>query len=147
MEQEQRQKLVKTLNKRPYKRHAVSVENPACPGTPDIAYISGWIECKYLANWPVREDTNVVIDHYTKQQRIWHIQDWHFGGACWLCLQVSKTRDWLVYDGFTAGKFLAKPGCDRAKTLALAVFHGHSAAEVVEYILGNDNAHFNRISD
>lgn len=144
MEQQQRQKIVKALNK--LKLDAISVENPALPGTPDVNYIGGWMELKYIRDWPKRDSTTVRLDHFTQQQRIWLIRRWMNFGQCWLCLQVSKTRDWFLFTGKDAGMSLAKDGCNKAKVFELASFHGHSADEIADYIIKDDNAHFSRLS-
>jgi hypothetical protein len=151
MEQQQRQLVVKALNK--IHRDAVSVENPACPGTPDVNYIGGWVELKYAKDWPARDETTVRLDHFTPQQRVWLRRRWYNGiksnatdGAVWLCLQVSKTRDWLVFDGESASKYVGKDGYNKAALLELAVFVGQSADEVAAYITGKDNVYSHRLS-
>lgn len=80
--------------------NAVAVENPACPGTPDVNYIEGWIELKWLRHWPVRPETIVRIPHFTSQQRIWHFRRRRAGGQSWFLLQVRK--EWLLIDGAVA---------------------------------------------
>ena len=53
IESDMRGQLVKIL--RPL--GAFAVENGGChPGTPDIAYRSGWIECKATEQWPARPE-------------------------------------------------------------------------------------------
>lgn len=142
MEQQQRQLLVKALNQ--LKLDAVSVENPACPGTPDVNYIGGWVELKYAVDWPARDDTPLRLDHFTPQQRCWLRRRWHFGGNVWLCLQVSKTRHWIVFDGETAAKHLGKDGYHRDKLLGIAAFVGGSAEEVARFLsIGRRDAHSN----
>ena len=42
--------------------HAVAVENPVHPGTPDINYSEGWIEAKWLRAWPRKPETVVTVD-------------------------------------------------------------------------------------
>lgn len=144
MEQQQRQLIVKALNK--LKKDAISVENPALPGTPDVNFIGGWVELKYREDWPAKEETTVRLDHFTPQQRVWLMRRWYNKGASWLCLQISKTRDWFVFDGETAAKHLAKDGCNKARIFTLACFHGKSAEAVARYITGKDNVHFDRLS-
>lgn len=84
---------------------AVAVENPAAIGTPDINYIGGWIECKWLRQWPKREDTPVILPHpYTKQQQIWGKRRMRRGGICLVMLQCRQ--EWLLFDACTASEFL-----------------------------------------
>ena len=66
-EHDQRSTVTKLLKK----WDAVAVENPVHPGTPDVNCILGWIELKWLRAWPVRADTVVKIEHFTRQQRVW----------------------------------------------------------------------------
>jgi hypothetical protein len=85
---------------------AFAVENPCLPGTPDVAYIDGWLELKWLREWPKRDDSPVTIEHYTPQQRVFHIEHWRHGGAVFLLLQVRGT--WLLFDGPTAARIVGR---------------------------------------
>jgi hypothetical protein len=116
-EQGMRKKLVRAL--RPL--HAVSVENPALPGTPDVNYVEGWIELKWLRKWPVGEDTIVRIDHFTPQQRVFHIRRRQAGGRCWFMLQCR--REWLLLDGADAALNINTEWCTKAHLIELAVHY------------------------
>ena len=90
-ESDMRSKVVKVLKE----QHGIAVENPALPGTPDINYIDGFIECKWLRAWPVRDSTVVALDHYTPQQKLF-IRKRHIkGGRVFLLLQCR--REWLLF--------------------------------------------------
>jgi hypothetical protein len=79
---------------------AGSVENASGPGTPDIQYVGGWLELKWLAAWPKKADTPVVIEHFTPQQRVWAIRRAQVDPqGIWLLLEVEKTREWLLFRG------------------------------------------------
>jgi hypothetical protein len=143
MEQDQRQLVVAALNR--HRVHAISVENPAYPGTPDVAYIGGWIELKYSRVWPARKDTPLRLPHFTPQQRVWLVEHWMSGGAAWLCVQVGGT-DWLVFDGETGGRHVGRNGFHKRALFDVAAFSGHSAQEVAGYVTGMNNAHFDRFS-
>ncbi len=85
---------------------AFAVENGGChPGTPDIAYRDGWIECKATNQWPASMETPVRLDHdLTKQQRIW-LMKWHrVNGRAFVMLNIA--REWLLFDGLTAVSIL-----------------------------------------
>lgn len=94
-----RQRLVKGLKP----LHAIAVENTVGSGTPDINYVGGWIECKWLRRWPKRESTIVKLVHdFTREQRLWATSRWACGGASWLMLQCN--REWLLFTGVAGAK-------------------------------------------
>ena len=95
-EQNMRGRVVRALKS----RNAIAVENPALPGTPDVNYVEGWIELKWLREWPVGEDTTVRFEHFTPQQRVFHIRRRLSGGVSWVLVQCK--REWLLFDGATA---------------------------------------------
>lgn len=80
--------------------HAFAVENPVQPGTPDVNYIEGWMELKWLRQWPKGADTPVRFDHYSPQQRIWAIKRRKVGGQAWFLLQCR--REWILLDAAVA---------------------------------------------
>ena len=104
-EQTMRRKVVRAL--RDANLDAVAVENPAHPGTPDVNYVGGWIELKYLPAWPVKGGV-LRIRHFTKQQRIWLERRWGAGGNAYLLLQVGT--DWMLFNGGDAARYLGKVG-------------------------------------
>lgn len=74
---------------------AFSVENRVYPGTPDVNYIDGWLELKWLKDWPKRENSPVIIKHLTQQQKIWMLRRSRKGGKAHLVIQCRS--QWLVY--------------------------------------------------
>lgn len=83
------------------------VENRVGPGTPDINYIEGWLELKWLPGWPENCDRDpVLIHHFTPQQRVWLGVRWRAGGAAYLLLQVGT--DWLLFTGEAARAFVGR---------------------------------------
>ena len=86
--------------------HAFAVENGgAYPGTPDIAYIGGWIECKATDYWPARPGTIVQLDHHlTEAQRVFIVRQAVRGGKSLVMLNIQ--REWLLLEGMTAVKHL-----------------------------------------
>lgn len=85
---------------------AISVENPARPGTPDVNYIEGWVELKVLEQWPVRAATKVRVPCFTPQQRLWLRRRWQRGGEVYFLILIAK--DWLLFNGDVAGKHVGK---------------------------------------
>ena len=85
---------------------AVSVENAVRSGTPDINFIEGWVELKWVANWPVRDQTVLKVEHFTPQQRVWIMRRAIAGGNIWVLLRVEK--EWLLLPGLWASRNLGK---------------------------------------
>ncbi len=92
-EQTMRQRVVKALKS----LDAWSVENPCRPGTPDVNYIEGWIELKWVESWPKRESTPVRLPHFTPHQKLHLRRRWRMGGNAYLLLQVDQ--DWFLFAG------------------------------------------------
>ncbi len=86
-----RSKVIQKL----YKLDAVAVENPAYPGTPDVNYIDGWIELKWVRALPANEDTQIKLDHYTPQQKLWIRRRHLAGGRVFLLVQIKK--EWFLF--------------------------------------------------
>ena len=100
-EHDMRGKLIEVL--RPL--DAVSVENRCGPGTPDVNYIGGWMELKWLRAWPKRPETPVKLDHDLEpQQRAWLRRRRNRGGAAWVMLQCR--REWLLWYGEVAAEII-----------------------------------------
>lgn len=78
----------------------VRVENPALPGTPDVNYIEGWIELKYVEAWPKKAETPLRIPHYTSEQKTWLMRRWIKGGNAFMLLRVGD--DWILLDAYSA---------------------------------------------
>lgn len=96
---------------------AFSVENRVNPGTPDVNFVEGWIECKWLRRWPRDEEATVRISHFTPQQRAWLRRRWRRGGAAYLLLQVGA--HWLLYTGDVAAEHVGR--VTKKKLLELAI--------------------------
>lgn len=84
------------------------VENSVGPGTPDVNFIHGWIENKWLDAWPARTGTVVKVPKYKKEQRSWHTQRRAAGGTVFVCIEIGdETKgDVLVYDAAVAARGL-----------------------------------------
>lgn len=89
-------------------QHAVRIESRTTgSGIPDVNYNHGWIELKYLEGWPVRPNTPVRIDHYTKEQRAWAVQRTLAGGQVFFLLKVG-TMEWLLLQGAVAAQSVGR---------------------------------------
>ena len=86
--------------------NGIAVENPALPGTPDVNYVEGWIELKWIRTWPKGGDTVVRLDHYTRQQRVWAFRRRRAGGQAWLLLRCRT--EWILLDGAVAALIINK---------------------------------------
>lgn len=84
--------------------HAIPVENPIYPGTPDVAHVLGWLELKHVERAPVRASSPVRLPHYTTEQRLWAKMHSRAGGNCHVLLQVE--REVFLLDGFVAANIL-----------------------------------------
>lgn len=102
-EKNQRQRVIKALAP----LHAFSVENMVHPGTPDVAFVGGWLECKCVKEWPRRGGIlkgEVDRKHFTNQQRLF-CRTWsRKQGFHSICLQVGD--DWFLIEPVRAADHL-----------------------------------------
>lgn len=89
---------------------AISVENAVMPGTPDVEFIGGWVELKYVPTWPKRVGTALAVPHFTPIQRAWLRRRIRRGGKAWLLLRVD--RDWMLFRGDVAADILGQSSKD-----------------------------------
>ena len=132
-ESDMRGKVVRALRS----LDAVSVENKVYPGTPDVNYIGGWVELKWLRSWPRNADTDPVkIKHFTPQQRVWLKRRWRRGGRAFLLLQAGG-RDWLLFDGVTAAQIVGRVTRPELFERALMNWKTFNAKELKEWLTAN----------
>lgn len=105
----------------------VRVENPAHPGTPDVNYKEGWIELKFIAEWPKRANTIVRVPHFTPQQRSWLLRRSKAGGRVFMLMRVES--DWLLFEGGLAAKIVGKVPRAGLEHFALKVWRKKLEAE------------------
>lgn len=112
----------------------MAVENRVRPGTPDVAYIGGWVELKWLRRWPKNaEVSHVHLDHFTPQQRVWLKNHWRKGGRAFLLLQANQ-QDWLLFDGETAAQAVGRVTRDELFARALMTWKGLNEKELVTWL-------------
>lgn len=110
--------------------NAIAVENPVLPGTPDVNYVEGWIELKWLRSWPV-QDGVVNIPHFTRQQRVWHYRRRKAGGRSFFLLQCRK--EWLLLDGAMAAMVVNK--CTREELIEVSQAYWSDGLKAYELIM------------
>lgn len=120
-ERSQRARVVKALRK----LDGFAVENMCLEGTPDVNYAEGWIELKWLKDWPKRESTIVRARKFNKHQRLF-LEDRCRVGQAYLILQVEKTQEWLLFWGATAAKVVDAATQKELRQHALAVWKGRT---------------------
>lgn len=103
--------------------HAMRVENPALPGTPDVNWAGdgaeGWLEIKYVHRYPPKGGTVQVRD-FSPQQRVWLTKRRRVGGNAKLIARIAD--DWILFDGLVAGLFLGREVKERLHQEALRVW-------------------------
>jgi hypothetical protein len=95
-----RSRLVKALAP----LHGVAIESAVTgPGIPDVNYAEGWIECKWMREWPKRADTHPVkFDHeLSPGQKIWLRKRRLAKGNAFVMCQVA--REFFLFDGAEIG--------------------------------------------
>ena len=126
-----RQTVVKMV--KPFGIDPVSVENSVGPGTPDLNYLDGWLELKWARDWPKRDSTPLRMPHFTIQQRRWLARRQRAGGRAFVLLKVA--REWLLFDGDTAGRILGESTRAELYDRAVAVWPKRMAwSQLVEEI-------------
>lgn len=104
----------------PPNTHLTRIENIVYSGVPDISFCinevkgtasiinasEGFIELKYLQNWPERAATIVRVPHFKHEQRIWLHDRSIAGGRCFVCLGIGRST--FLIDGLQAAMFLGK---------------------------------------
>lgn len=87
------------------------VENSVGPGTPDIAFVGGWIEDKRF-EFPKRASTIVRCEHFTTKQRAWHAKQYGSGGLSWVVIEDTRWGTVYVLRGNVAAEhfgFMRRP--------------------------------------
>ena len=80
--------------------NAVAIESPGTGlGIPDINFIGGWMDCKWMRYWPKNADTRPVkFPHpLSKEQQVWLWRRERYGGTALVVAQVS--RSWFFWSG------------------------------------------------
>ena len=114
----------------------VRVENPIHPGTPDVNLTCGWIELKCIPGWPARASSNVRIDHFSPQQRVFLFLRWkHAPGTTFLLLEVRSERKWLLFDGNVAAKIVGRGTAAEHQSNARVILGVHELTELPKALL------------
>lgn len=86
--------------------HAVHVENVMLAGMPDINYVDGWLELKWLKSWPRRPETVVAVPEFKPEQRVFLFNRCRAGGQARVLLRVGKS--WLLLPGQWSAIYLGR---------------------------------------
>lgn len=113
---------------------AWAVENRVKPGTPDVNYIGGWVELKWLRRWPKNASISPVkVDHFTNQQRICLKQRWRKGGRSFMLLQAAGPN-WLLFDGETAAQIVGRATMGELYQRALTFMNPFDQEELIRWL-------------
>lgn len=100
--------LIRTMGRR---WDVQSHEDKYSEGIPDLSYgiggVNGWIELKYLPEWPLRNDVYVKPDRFTANQVNWLISRGKKGGKCFIFIKIGDEYflfDWTLARHIRAGK-------------------------------------------
>lgn len=104
-----------------------AVENPIDPGFPDVNYVEGLIELKWLPKWPKREHSVVTIEHYTPVQRIFHERRSKAGGKIHVMFQVGKT--WMLFEGRVAAAYLGLVDRETLERVAMRIWFSRESMQ------------------
>lgn len=81
----------------PETSHVVRVENPVCPGTPDVSFANvhqeGWMELKDREMWPedlLHTAAFTKRDGLSINQKLWINERVKVGGCVWIVARVSR---------------------------------------------------------
>ena len=127
-EQDLSHKVIKAL----YPIDPIPVDNPKKPGTPDINYVEGWVELKYLKEWPKRASTLVKFPKFKPQQRVWLVKRSVRNGNCFMLLQVKHM--YLLFEGGFAGQHFDRMTKDEMIKNALHVWDYFPGAELIKWL-------------
>jgi len=86
-ESNMRTRVVKILSR----WDAMAVENRVGDGTPDVAYIGGWIETKLTKAFPKRPESPVALTHgLLNSQKVWMARHHRKGGTVHVLTQIAN---------------------------------------------------------
>ena len=122
------EKVLKDLEK----LDAIPVENPKKPGTPDINYLDGWIELKWLPKFPKKLTTIVRFPKFTPQQRVWLLKRNMKGGKCFVLAHVDTL--YFLFAGVFASKELGRITKIHMLHHALKVWDHYPYSELKDYL-------------
>tara|TARA_Y100000004_G_scaffold75872_1_gene85342 strand:+ start:529 stop:966 length:438 start_codon:yes stop_codon:yes gene_type:complete len=75
------------------------IENPFYKGVPDVNFLidgnEGWLELKYIPQYPKKEITIVKVPHFTIEQKIWHNARFKNKGRTMVLIQVDD--DYFIF--------------------------------------------------
>lgn len=114
------------------------MENAVGPGTPDISYAAGWIESKFVRDLPKRATSIVRLDHYTPQQRAWHVRRRMARGRVHVAVRFGETGETFAFDALKAAQHLGVSWTADACRAEAEVYLKHWSADAFRRLLIDD---------
>jgi hypothetical protein len=75
------------------------VENTFYKGIPDVNFLidgnEGWLELKYMPEYPKKDYTEIKVPHFTKEQKLWHDARYKNKGRTMVLIQVDS--DYFIF--------------------------------------------------
>jgi len=115
----------------------VAIESPKTGlGIPDMNFIEGWFECKWMRSWPKGCETNPVrFEHpLTKEQGVWLYRRSLAGGLAMCVCQVAG-KEWFLFSGYTIkDRFnkMSRPEMQREAVLYMS--NGLDVERLIDFI-------------
>lgn len=106
---------------------AVAVENSALPGTPDVNYVEGWLELKSVPCWPTNIKVPLRVEHWTPEQKVWHLRRSRAGGETYVLLEVVNPGTCMLIRGDVAARILGVASYQELAAVAVVEWPDRSA--------------------
>ena len=104
--------------------HGFAVENLVKPGTPDVAFIGGWMELKVVNEWPKNViHTKVRVRKFTPLQRRFLQKQIHKGGHAFLFVKCPD-NEYFLFKGDWAAAYVDVSSQDEWREHALKIYKG-----------------------
>ena len=110
----------------------IRIEDSLGLGIPDVNYMEGWIELKWVDDWPVRDTTILRVPHFTAEQRTWLTRRCESGGRAHVLLSVGGDK--MLFWGLTACQVVGHLNRDRLEKWAIKTWPKRSKTFKKEFM-------------